>query len=103
MLLTTRKFEVVFSEDVFSKLVELLYENADTDVTLIGGDFNARTGNLADIIEDIDEIPKRNNPDNKINVMGEELIDMIRDCNLTIINGRVGTQNDFTCFRENGA
>ncbi len=67
------------------------------------GDFNARTGNLKDSIEDIDSMPPRHVLDNVVSDHGEALINCVNDCRLCILNGRLDPQNDnFTYISDNG-
>ena len=91
------------------------------------GDFNARTANLDDDIDDIDfdlfnidelyfddcamyNLPsgilhKRSNKDTVTNANGLKLIEFCQITNLNIINGRVGgdsTKGDYTCHKYNG-
>ena len=89
--------------------------NENTNLICLVGDFNARTGNLRDYIEDndtedyfvnnviditeltdtkiLDElcIPKhRNSPDLVVNNFGRKLVDFCKNNNVFIYNGRIG-------------
>ncbi len=57
------------------------------------GDFNARTGNLKDSIEDIDSMPARHVLDNVVYGYGKALINFVNDCRLCTLNGRLDPQN----------
>ena len=66
-------------------------QKCESDLVLIGGDFNSRTGTLSDfVIEDERDLPflpenyeldthltRRNNEDISINRFGEQLIDFV--------------------------
>ena len=62
---------------------------------LICGDFNSRIGEESDYIMGVDNIPVRNVIDATSNKHGDHLLEFLIDCNLCIVNGRVGL-NDFT-------
>ena len=91
---------------VLNHLLNIVYENAECDFMLIGGDFNARTGDLSDVIEGIDDInlPKRQNSDNVINKHGHDFIDFLKDSKMCILNGRFGSGNEnFTSVSHRGS
>lgn len=91
---------------------------------IITGDFNARTGELHDYLEVQDStihnnIPiastshalldklgrtGRNNRDSKINVYGRLMLDLCKNADLIIVNGRTigDVSGAFTCYKENG-
>lgn len=92
--------------------------NCKGDIMLCG-DFNARTGTLADFIENdsLDHIPmyegykpdfceiKRNSRDKYVDSRGKELIEMCIEKQVRILNGRsLGDINGkYTCLTSNGS
>ena len=86
---------------------------------ILCGDFNARTGNLKDFLENDDvqdlcinscfnmaeELQVRNNRDIQISPFGRLLIETCISFNLAILNGRTGgdLSGQFTCYTHNGA
>ena len=89
-----------FDEDIFEKLETEILEFSQKGNTLLLGDFNARTSKLDDFIskegntfiKDITENsahpPKRNNFDSSVNDHGKLLLQLCKNCNLRILNGR---------------
>ena len=89
---------------------------------LLAGDFNARTGVAPDWL-DFSELkdvykylegstnpasfppppPPRKNNDNKLSTLGKHLLEMCRECQLFIVNGRTPSDaaGDLTCFNHN--
>ena len=88
-----------FFNDLMLKFHEL-YQNEG--VVIICGDFNSRCGDESDFIEGADSIPPREVIDDKMNPYGQLFLDFLIDCNLCMINGRVG-KNDFTNINGNGS
>ena len=90
----------------------------DYKISLIG-DFNSRTGQLLDYVQNDDnrfvdlpdnyaidhELCKRTNQDESVNDFGRTLIDLCRMCELRILNGRIfgDTGGKKTCHRWNGS
>ena len=89
---------------------------------LISGDFNARTGNLSDIIEMdydimdgtlmldisydiVDFIMTRSSLDSNINDYGRKRITLCQTTDSVIVNGRTGGDNSgkMTCYTQNGS
>lgn len=83
---------------------------------LLTGDFNARTANKIDFLEDcddwgenildIDNIPVRKNMDKLSNNNGNRLIELCKIFDMVIINGRYGedaSKGAFTCRTAKGA
>ena len=77
------------------------------------GDWNSRTGNLLDFIDDnnaqhnfmstIPDASRRQNVDLAINSHGRKLIDLCRSTGYQIQNGRkTALSNVYTCYRHNG-
>ena len=91
-------------EDTFLKIQEKLLTLNQNDFIVLGGDFNARTGNEQDIIDETDDevellnLPQnykistikkyRCNKDQHKNSYGDKLIDLATSANLKILNGR---------------
>ena len=59
------------------------------------GDLNSRRGEYSDYIEGVDDMIPREVIDFQNNCNGDALIDLLIECNMCIVNGRVGTQ-DYT-------
>ena len=86
------------------KIQEKLLTLTQNDFIVLGGDFNARTGNEQDIIDETDDeiellnLPQnykistikkhRCNKDQHKNSYGDKLIDLATSANLKILNGR---------------
>ena len=78
---------------------------------ILMGDFNARSGNLGDLIGDPDTNDVEFRPptprfskDKKVDVHGRNLVKMCRDLNLKIVNGNLGSDSgigNFTCHKKN--
>ena len=91
--------------DIFETIQTKLMTFPPNDYILIGGDFNARVGNLQDFIEEDDDdidilnLPsnykidkykkERSNQDQHKNSYGEKLIDLAISSKLKILNGRI--------------
>ncbi|MEW8548010.1 MAG: endonuclease/exonuclease/phosphatase family protein, partial [Candidatus Thiodiazotropha sp.] len=88
-------------EEFFTELLKKVYEYQNDGELLICGDFNARCGDECDFIEGVDPIPPRNVLDEHCNAHGYQFIDFLVDCNLCMVNGRVGRDN-FTCISPLG-
>ena len=107
--------------NIFDELCKQVASFDENDDIILGGDFNARTGNLNDFIENENEknifapftgfydkestfYRVRVNQDRKVNQFGRELRDFSIATNLKILNGR--TLGDFTgkytCIKSNG-
>ena len=92
------------NDDTFQKIQERLQTLNQNDFVVLGGDFNARTGNDQDIIDeneneiDILNLPqnyrissfkkKRCNQDQHKNTYGDKLLELATSTNLKILNGR---------------
>ena len=102
----------------FSKLLEEIHQFTAQGNVLIMGDMNARTGILPDFINEngnnhldlpvnyqTDGVNKiRQSCDDKINEYGKQLIDICKDSQLRIVNGRapVDMYGQYTSFNKNG-
>ena len=91
------------NNDIFIKLQNKIATFSESDLLLIGGDFNARTGILADCLHEdehdmkyqnfpngyeIYKIRDRNNQDSTKNKYGEYLANFYVTTNVHILNGR---------------
>lgn len=89
-------------QDYFDTLLGKLYVNQTTGDYIIGGDFNARMGDLPDYIEGSDDIQERNVIDDIKNTAGDNLANFLIQSDSCVLNGRaIGTQ-DFTVINNNG-
>ena len=98
----------------FEILPSEIIERRATGSIFLAGDFNSRTGNLTDISDTIDferypHIMKtRVNDDQSVTTYGKRLLELVRNNNMVIFNGRTCFSNGiinshFTCFRCNWA
>ena len=96
---STRKYD---GEAFYNELMMKFYDCQNEGDIIVLGDFNARCGDEVDYIEGVDDIPPREIIDDKLNPYGQLLIDFLVDCNLCMINGRLGESN-FTNINVNGS
>jgi len=89
------------AEQFFETLLEQLYTFQNEGTLCICGDFNSRVGSESDFVEGVDCIPDREVIDTTHNSYGTQFIDFLTECNLCMLNGRVGRQ-DFT-YIKNGS
>ena len=107
-------------EDLFQQIQDKMLTFRENEYILIGGDFNARTGNIQDIIEGTEDennlfsLPEyytisqykklKSNQDIHTNAYGDKLIDMATSSNLIILNGRIigDLEGKFTYVGYNG-
>ncbi len=81
----------------------MLYINSEADIIYFFGDLNGRTGNLKDVIDDIDYLPSRTNIDYIVHGHGEAMINFATDCKLCFLNGHLNPENDnFTYISQQG-
>ena len=66
---------------------------SDLDEVYLIGDFNARTADLKDYIEGVDDMKPRYNADKIRNNQGIELIKFLKDTRMHIVNGRINGNN----------
>ena len=65
------------AQTFFAHLLTLIYSHCYCDQMFIAGDFNARIGNLSDVIYDCDDIIQRGNIDPVTNKHGHDFIDFL--------------------------
>ena len=102
----TSKF---WHQELFDSIEEEVTQHryANENVIILG-DFNAGTGLLPDFVsidEDDWQFQSRANADKKVNNNGRRLVDLCKICDMLIINGRVGSDNNignYTCTTYNG-
>ena len=82
----------------FAHILSQVYLNQNADAMYMCGDFNARVGDLSDVIDGVDDVPKRLNVDQVKRGHGEALIDFVKDGKLAILNGRFHATNDNFTF-----
>ena len=91
------------SGDFFVNLCTVYYLNINADLILFAGDMNARTGNLKDMISEVDNLPELNNIDTVKNSQGEEFVEFLRDSKLCMLNGRFDPiENNYTFLSTRG-
>jgi exonuclease III len=86
------------SELFFDSMLNMIYRHADVDFVLICGDLNSRTGNMSDIIENVDQLIPRSNVDNVVNQHGKALIEFLHESCYCILNGRKGPMSDHSTY-----
>ena len=85
------------NEHILNSLTIEIYKQSDMDGVYVCGDFNARVGSRSDVQIDIDEIPKHNCIDEKMNPQGFKLLSFVNDIRGCILNGRITPElNDYT-------
>ena len=78
-----------------------VYEYQSKGEIILCGDFNARLGSEPDYIEGVDAVIPREIIDTLTNIYCDMLSYFLIDCNLCMLNGRLG-QNDFTHISTRG-
>ncbi len=87
----------------FAQLISLVYSTMNSDLTILCGDFNARTSDQLDYIPNVDDLLQRKCLDKTKNNHGESLIDFLKDTKMCILNGRITPDLDnFTCISSKG-
>ena len=87
------------STEFFAHLIAKIYACSYADCIVLGGDFNARIGNLKDIIESEDVgIPDRIVLDHQRNEQGPSFIDFLNDIRFCVVNGRITPDLDNFTF-----
>ncbi len=91
------------STDCFTHLITEFYLNSEADIIYVYGDLNGRTGNVKDVIDDIDHLPSRTNIDHIVHGHGKAIITFATDCKLCFLNGCLNPENDnFTYISQQG-
>ncbi len=92
------------STEFVAHLITQLYLNSEVDSIYVCGDYNAKIGNLTDVMEDIDiNWPPRISIDDVIHGHREAMIDFLKDSKMCILNGRLRPENDnFTYLSDKG-
>jgi exonuclease III len=110
-VLTKDKYEL------WDKLEESISKYSEYGHIMVMGDLNSRISNHDETLQDSREIDslsgldqneyngKRNSSDHVTNMFGRKLLDICRQCNLNILNGRAlgDLQGQFTSFHYNGS
>ena len=91
-------------DNLFDFKEKVVLDNDDKTCSIcLLGDFNARTANLPDSVQDdsFENLnnqefvpPQRSNQDNTVNKYGHKLLDMCEHLDLYIVNGRCGDDKD---------
>ena len=89
------------ADAVFNELMKKVYEYQSEGEIIICGDFNARLGSESDYIEGVDAAKPREIIDTSTNSYCDILADVLIDCNLCMLNGRLG-KNYFTHVSTQG-
>lgn len=79
--------------EFFENLLAQVYEYQNSGLVLIGGDFNARCGELSEYIEGVDSVADRDVIDLTENSYDELLNDFMVSANMCMLNGRLGVNN----------
>ena len=82
------------SQAFYDHLLNVIYQTENADVFMLGGDFNARVGNILDFVLDIDDVPERMAIDMVKNAHGEALIEFLKEAKFCMLNGRVTPDKD---------
>ena len=112
------RYSKFYDSNVIDRLEQQLKKFCSSDLILIGGDFNSRTGTEPDYItEDTRDLRflsadyeldtftvSKNNEDVSINYFGQQLLKLCVSAKLRILNGRTrgDLQCDFTYFGFQG-
>jgi hypothetical protein len=89
------------AQSFFAHLLAQIYLHSDADSLIIAADFNARIGNLSDILNGLDSIPERRVLDRNINQHGHDCIEFLNDSKLCVLNGRF-TDENYTSISRKG-
>ena len=84
-----------------NELMKKVYEYQSEGEIILCGDFNARLGSEPDYIEGVDIVKPREIIDESTNSYCDILSDFLIDCNLCMLNGRLG-ENNFTHVSTRG-
>ncbi|VDI58181.1 Hypothetical predicted protein [Mytilus galloprovincialis] len=80
---------------------EQVYMYQNIGKLYICGDFNSRCGDAQDFMKGVDNVQIREIVDSVSNRNGDLLIEFLVDCNMCMVNGRIGSQ-DFTHIKGTG-
>jgi len=91
------------AQSFYAHLLTQIYSLSNCDAMFIAADFNARIGNLSDILYECDMIPTRTIIDKSINQHGHEFVDFLNEAKFCCLNGRLNTELDnFTSISGKG-
>ncbi len=91
------------ADSFFAHLTTQMYLNQESDVLLIGGDFNARIGTADDFVRGLDKMPSRVCLDTVKCGHGDALIEFLKEAKMIVLNGRVTPELDnFTSVSHRG-
>ena len=93
---------MVEPHECFDQLLSQIYMFQNNGQYIICGDFNARCGNEADYIEEVDDVIERSIVDHRKNHYGDILLDLLINSNCVMLNGRCAGDNDFTSISVKG-
>lgn len=90
------------SQNFFSHLLLNIYDQSESDVIVICGDFNSRIGTLNDF-SDFDSIRSRTAIDKTVNQHGKSFLEFLNESKTCVLNGRYDSNKDnFTCISGRG-
>ena len=91
-------------KDMWGKIEKITEEKGDDARIIVGGDFNARTGENGSIEEEIEIGGKRKSKDKTINNEGKKLIQMTERAGLYLLNGNHegDEEGEYTYIGGNG-
>ena len=94
----------VDGETFFNRLMDQVYCFQNEGLVCVCGDINARTGNMQDLIEGVDDVPLRNIIDASSNEYGDLFNAHLTTCNMCTLNGRAGLRDKdgYTCVSSKG-
>ena len=91
----------VDADAFLNELMKKVYEYQSEGEIILFGDINARMGSEPDYIEGVDIVKPREVIDTSTNSYCDILADFLIDCNLCMLNGRLG-KNDFPHISTRG-
>ncbi len=90
------------ADPFYQSLLEDVYVYQNDGLICICGDFNSRIGDMPDYIEGADGIPHRVVLDYEENEHGNLLVNFLINSNMCTLNGRNGSDDNFTCISHKG-